>query len=150
MSLEDNLRALERAPILSEVGRDALRLLAFSAESTRISIGETLFSEGEDAECAYVVVTGRIELRSAAETRVVGPGALIGETALIVPTKRPCDAVSVDGTRVIVVPRATFRRMLEEYPQIAQLMHARLLDKVRAEHADLEQIRDNLDRLPGA
>lgn len=150
MSLDDNLRALERTPVLSEIGRDALRLLAFSAESIRLAAGEALFARGDEADCAYSVVSGRVELTGDGESRVVGPGALIGETALIVPTQRPCDAVAADAARLLVIPRPTFLKMLQEYPDIARALRARLIDRMREEFAALEQIRASLDRLPGA
>ena len=150
MSLDDNLRALERAPVLSDIGREALRLLAFSAEQVRLARGDILFTTGDDAESAYVLVSGRIELRTGREQRIVGPGTLIGEIALVVPTTRPCDAVAAEAAHLLAVPRATFRRMLEEYPNIAAQLRNRLLERMRAEYTDLNRISENLDRLSGA
>ena len=149
MSLEDNIRALERTPVLAEIGREPLRLLAFSAEQKNLSSNERLFERGAHADCAYTVVSGRIRLDNDNDMRVVGPGALIGEMALIVETTRPCDAFSDGPSRVLIVPRSLFRKMLEEYPHIADALRARLIQRVRGEFAELERIREDLDRLPG-
>jgi CRP-like cAMP-binding protein len=150
VSLEDNIRALERTPVLADLGREALRLLAFSIEQKRLAPREVLFAMGDEADCAYVVVSGRIGLADAkGEVRMVGAGTLIGEIALVVPTTRPCDALASDNSHLLVIPRALFRRVLEEFPQIAQVLRQRLVAKMRAEAEGLEQIRDSLSRLPG-
>lgn len=149
MSLEDNIRALERTPVLAEIGREALRLLAFSAESRPLHAGEQLFARDSEADCAYTVASGRIRLDDGAgHERTVGAGTLIGEMALIVPTKRPCEAVAETQARVLVIPRTLFRRVLEEFPDIAATLKKRLLARLHEEHAALEMIRENLDRLP--
>ena len=44
------------------VHREALRLLAFSIEQKRLGPREVLFAMGDEADCAYVVVSGRIGL----------------------------------------------------------------------------------------
>jgi len=150
VSLEDNIRALERTPVLADIGREALRLLAFSIEQKRLGPREVLFGIGDEADCAYVVVSGRIGLAGqSGEVRMVGPGTLIGEMALVVPTTRPCDALAADSAHLLVIPRTLFRRVLEEFPQIAQVLRQRLVAKMREEFEGLEQIRESLSRLPG-
>lgn len=150
MSLEDNIHALERTPVLAEIGREALRLLAFSTEKIEIADGQNLFTRGAAADCAYTIIGGRIRLDAGGgDERVVGPGTLIGEMALLVDTQRPCDAYADGPARLLVIPRALFRKMLEEFPQIAGALRGRLIQRMRGEHAELERIRAVLDELPG-
>jgi len=148
VSLEDNIRVLERTPVLAEIGREALKLLAFSAEQKNLADNERLFERGAHAECAYTVVSGRIRLDSDDEVRVVGPGALIGETALIVDALRPCDAFAEGPARVLIVPRSLFLKMLEEFPQIAGALRGRLIQRMRGQYSELARIQDDLDQLP--
>lgn len=151
MGLDENIRALARTPVLADIGRDALRLLAFSVEEVDLRSGDVLFENGEDAECAYSIVRGRIRLDAGdGDARTVGPGALIGELALIVPTERPCEAVAVEATTLLSIPRPVFRKMLEEFPKIARDMKMRLAGKLRGEHQALERLKSQIDKLPGA
>src|ERR1700750_2941618 len=62
MTIEDDIAFLEGIPSLRLLGRDALRILAIGAESREIHEGISLFGEGEDADCAYVVQEGSFEL----------------------------------------------------------------------------------------
>lgn len=151
MSLEDNIRALERTPVLAEIGREALRLLAFSVEKIDVADGQNLFTRGAPADCAYTIIGGRIRLDAGdGDERVVGPGTLIGEMALLVDTVRPCDAYADGPVRLLLIPRTLFRKMLEEFPQIAGALRGRLIQRMRGEHAELARIKENLDELPGA
>jgi CRP-like cAMP-binding protein len=149
VSLEDNIRALSRTPVLAEIGRDALRLLAFSVEEVSLRPGDVLFERGNAADCAYVIVRGSLNLDAGGDSRMVGRGALIGELALVVETYRPCDAVAVEPVKLLAVPRPVFRKMLEEFPNIARDMKQRLAGKLRAEHAALARLKSHVDKLPG-
>ena len=47
MALDDDMTLLARQPLLSLMERDALRLLAFAAESRILRAGDVLFRAGE-------------------------------------------------------------------------------------------------------
>ena len=96
MSIEDDIAFLQRVPALAVLGRDALRILAIGTENRYVHEGVTLFGEGEQADGAYVVQEGSFDLvtRDNGAATVVGPGALIGEIALISETRRPVSAVA--------------------------------------------------------
>ena len=135
--------------MIAEIGGEALRLLAFSVETVSVRPGEVLFERGAPAEGAYVVVNGKIALK-AGETdqeRTVGAGTLIGEMALIIPTERPCDAIALEPTRLIAIPRPLFRRVLTEFPQIAETIRQKLVTRVRGEQAALDRVRATLNAL---
>jgi CRP-like cAMP-binding protein len=84
------------------------------------------------ADAGLVVASGAVMLESddgAARTMTFGPGSLVGETALLVETRRPARAVASGPTDVIRIRRALFKRMLQEFPDIAR----RLFDLRAAE-----------------
>ncbi len=133
--------------MIAEIGGEALRLLAFSVETVSVRPGEVLFERGAPAEGAYVVVNGKIALKAGDSDRTVGAGTLIGEMALIVPTERPCDAVALEPTRLIAIPRPLFRRVLTEFPEIAETIRQKLVTRVRGEQAALDRVRATLNAL---
>ena len=57
MALDDDIALLARQPLLSLMERDALRLLAFAAESRILRAGDVLFRAGEPSDGA---VSGRV------------------------------------------------------------------------------------------
>jgi CRP-like cAMP-binding protein len=121
MSIEDDVALLERVPTLRLLGTPALRMLAIGSEQRNIGGGEMLFSAGDDADAGFIVQRGafRIEDGSGAEM-IAGPGALIGELALIAAMRRPSTAIALEHSSVIRVARSLFQRVLESDPAAAR------------------------------
>ena len=69
-----------------------------------------------------------------------------GELALIVETDRPCDAVAVEPAKLLSVPRTVFRKMLEEFPNIARDMKNRLTGKLRRDSTFASDDHRNFNR----
>jgi CRP-like cAMP-binding protein len=121
MSIEDDVALLERVPTLRLLGTTALRMLAIGSEQRDVARGDLLFDLGDDADAGFIVQRGafRIEDKGGAEV-VAGPGALIGELALIVAMPRPSAAIAVEHSSVIRVARSLFQRVLESDPEAAR------------------------------
>jgi CRP-like cAMP-binding protein len=121
MSIDDDVALLERVPTLRLLGTDALRMLAIGSEQRNVARGDLLFNEGDDADAGFIVQRGafRIENGAGAET-VAGPGALIGELALVVAMQRPSTATALEHCSVIRVARSLFQRVLESDPAAAR------------------------------
>ncbi|KQT61765.1 MULTISPECIES: cyclic nucleotide-binding domain-containing protein [unclassified Aureimonas] len=142
MSLESDIAVLAEIPLLSGLSGDQLRLLAFGAEHRRLRAGEILFREGARADAGFVLVQGSVVLvagRSGHEKEVarVGQGALLGEIALLTDTRRPATATAETDCDVIRITRTLFRRMLEEYPEIAFALHCKFAE-------DLARMTDDI------
>jgi CRP-like cAMP-binding protein len=121
MSIEDDVALLERVPTLRRLGMTALRMLAIGSEQRDFARGDVLFNAGDDADAGYIVQRGafRIEDGTGAEI-VAGPGALIGELALVVAMRRPSTATAVEHSSAIRVARSLFQGVLESDPAAAR------------------------------
>src|SRR4051812_41284624 len=148
MTIEDDIAFLQRGSSLSLLGRDALRILAIGSEARYIHEGMALFGEGDDADAAYVVQEGSFQLVSeksrTGEERVVGPGTLIGELALLTETKRPATATAREPSSVVRIPRQLFLKMLEGYPDAALRMRDALAGRVNQTAAEFSRVRSVL------
>lgn len=138
MSLSDDIELLSALPLFSGLDKDQLRLIAFGAEHRQVAAGQALFREKSPAECAYVVSRGDVELyvigrdgKPHLEARV-GPGIMLSELALITMVERKYTAVAVEDVDVIRITRALFHRLLEEYPQMARQVEARIKQSLAA------------------
>ena len=153
MTLDRDIDLLKSIPFFEGIPAEPLKLIAFSADGREIEDGRFLFSAGETAEGGYVLIEGRIDLVDERSTppqvlERLGPGALIGELALIVEVERPTSAIAVGPARVLAVRRSLFRRMLEEYPEIAVTLRDRIADRIAALGPDLTRIHDRLANEP--
>lgn len=135
MSLDRDIAALASVEILSDLSNDELRLLAFGAEQMDFRAGRNLYRQGQLADCGFVVIGGMVSLSREVgvdnvELRTVGPGHILGEMALITQTSRLTTATAVQDTQTLRINRNLFRRMLEEYPGTAALLHAQLSQRL--------------------
>jgi CRP-like cAMP-binding protein len=121
MSIEDDVALLERVPTLRLLGTAALRMLAIGSEQRNFASGDLLFNAGDDADAGFVVQRGAFRIEDGAGAEMIaGPGALIGELALIVAMRRPSTATALEHSSVIRVARSLFQRVLESDPAAAR------------------------------
>ncbi|WP_417687449.1 Crp/Fnr family transcriptional regulator [Roseibium sp.] len=152
MSLAQDIAILQQIPMLTDFADDQLRLLAFSAESMDYRSGMTLFDEGERADGGMVIAEGKVSLQRRGEDGfeeldVVPTGTLLGEMSMLVDTTRPCRAVAVGAVRVIRIRRALFKRMIQEYPELAQRLFEAHANRYKLTVSALAPIGDRLEEL---
>ena len=130
MALDTGIRRLASIPLLNELDVEALRLLAFSAETRILRAGDVLFSKGDQTSGGFIVVSGAIALdphgdgRTAAQ--IVGPDSLIGEMALITQTECPVTAIARQPSVVLAISRDLLHRVLREFPSSAARLQSAL------------------------
>lgn len=136
MSLDDDIRIIASAQIFDALHTEQLRLLAFGSERLRFHEGRTIFREDERADCGFVVAAGNIDLVRSFDgelrtVKTVGPGAIIGEMAMLTDTNRLTGAVAKSDCEVIRINRSLFHRMLTEYPETAAHIHRDILERLK-------------------
>jgi CRP-like cAMP-binding protein len=109
---------------------DAVPLLESAALVERLELrlfdrGERLASLNEPADGVHVILSGEV-LRVARDggERVVletlGSGATVGETELVLCRNATTEAIAVQGTATLFLPRDEFFALTREYPAILQ------------------------------
>ena len=154
MALDDDIAALSRAPLFGQLEMDAMRLIAFAAETRALKAGEVLFRKGERADGGYVVVRGAIALDAREDGSpapfVAEPGALIGQTALFLRGPRPATATAREASTVMRISPTLVRRVLEEYPRAAGILHQALVKDLVNLSGGLERVRQQLLAIGGS
>lgn len=142
MALQRDMDVLAGAPLFSLLDGPAQRLLAFAAETRVLQDGEVLFRKGERSDGGYVVMDGAVALDAGdgSPAFLAEPGAVIGRTALFVPTTRPATATATARSAVMRVSQRLMRRVLEEFPSAAAALH-------HAQAAEIASLTDGLERV---
>ncbi|HZR88198.1 MAG TPA: cyclic nucleotide-binding domain-containing protein [Bradyrhizobium sp.] len=120
MSIDDDVALLARVPTLHLLGGASLRMLAIGSEQRDVASGDTLFTQGDEADCGYVVQRGSFRINDETAEVTAGPGSLIGELALVVAMRRPSTATALEYSTVIRIARSLFQRVLESDPAAAR------------------------------
>jgi CRP-like cAMP-binding protein len=151
MALEDDLRNLARNPTLAVLEPEALRRLALAATPRTLNVGDILFHRDEPSEAGFLLCSGSIALdptgyNSAA--RIVYPPALIGDMALITPTRRPTTAIAHEPSKLLEIPRALFQRTLAEWPKSAERLRRLVTARLRGFVKDIDELREQMSDPP--
>ena len=115
---------LAGVPLLAGAGAEALEALAADAYPRRVLAGEWLIREGDDAEDLYVVLRGRLRAVAGVDAdrrtlRVLGPGAAIGELALLTGSVRSASVQAVRDSTLLQLGRGRFVELMERDPHFA-------------------------------
>jgi CRP-like cAMP-binding protein len=151
MTIEDDISFLGRVPTFAQFGFSALQIIAIGSETKHLVDGEILFRAGETTDAGYVIQEGALKLTTHDPKRsdpsfIFGPGALIGELALLTETVCPATAMAAEPTTLIRISRSLFRKVLEGFPDAARLIRDRLTERANIAGAELFRIRGMLER----
>lgn len=150
MGLDRDIANLSRIDLFEEFGADQLRLLAFGAETVRLPAGRVLYREGDDADSGFVLVSGTIAhqvSRGHDSERPAGRStapALLGDIALVTQTIRPSTAIAETPCELLRLNRAQFRRILDEWPDLAGPVRDRIAESLAAMVSALGKVGERL------
>jgi CRP-like cAMP-binding protein len=124
MDLSAEVTLLSQVPMFREVEPSRLKLLAFGSQRLRFDDGELLFRQGQDADAAYLVVEGDVDvLVSGPDDEMLvarmGPGCVIGEMGVLCDTRRTATVRARGDLVALRIPGEIFRDMLHEFPGMA-------------------------------
>jgi CRP-like cAMP-binding protein len=145
MSLESDIKILSGQPIFAQLQPEALRLIAFASEPLGLRPGDVVFRQGDSSDGGYIVLSGALSLDStegpAISGKVVGPGTLLGELALVIPTQHSATAIARQNSTLLKIPRALFLRVLEESPESARRLKRAVANELQQFVAELNKVR---------
>lgn len=151
MAIEDDISFLGRVPTFEQLGFSALQILAIGSETKHLADGEILFRAGDTTDAGYVIQEGSLRLTTHDPKRsnpsvTFGPGALIGELALVTETVCPATVTAAEPTVVIRISRSLFRKVLEGFPDAALVVRNRLMESAKLASDELSRIHGLLEK----
>jgi CRP-like cAMP-binding protein len=95
--------------------------------------GQTIFREGDPgSDCMYGVVEGAIDIKlGSATVERVEPTHVFGEMALIDQRPRSATAIAAVDSRVAVIDKKRFLRLVEQTPHFAISMMQVITERLR-------------------
>jgi trk/ktr system potassium uptake protein len=128
------VKALRRVPAFAKLDVPALLELVGCSANLLWRDRGVVFRPGDPAEALYVVLSGRISIvegdRGGREIATIRPGEYFGELALLLDTTHSKLAMAVGETELLVVPRESFRELLDRRPDLESVFRRRLEERV--------------------
>jgi CRP-like cAMP-binding protein len=132
-----------------DAAADAEQKRLLSRFGRRFAAGEVLYSDGDPASEAYLLQEGRVRLikRVGAierSLRVLRPGELFGESALMQGSPRNSTAVALENGIALTLDQATFQHVLGGNPGVGMRVLGQLIRRLRDAEDQIEilMVRD--------
>ncbi|MGH8874805.1 MAG: Crp/Fnr family transcriptional regulator [Acidimicrobiia bacterium] len=137
------LTALRKSPILGSLTDAQAASLISIAKERMFDPGDHVVRAGTTgARAMWVILEGKVEVRSGRRMLVeFGPGAHVGEMALMAPedTPRSADVVAVEPTRTLQITKWDLMPFVKSNPELALAMVEELSKRLAAADAALHQ-----------
>ncbi len=103
---------------------DAQRVLA-AGNALRLPQGWSPIAESTPADKAYLITEGEVSVRKGGvEVATVGPGAVVGETAIVNRTLRSATVVALTPLRVVHFTSERIEQLADEIPAFGAALRA--------------------------
>ena len=130
-------RALAATPLFAGLEPDTLQALVEHLALITLDRGEHLFREGDPGDALYVIVEGEVSVQAEGPPRVemtrLGPGAFIGEVALMTDQPHAATVTALGTAELLRIDRVTLSRVLGEHGDvlrpILRFVRDRLVDR---------------------
>jgi len=130
-------RALAATPLFAGMPSDALQALVANLQLVSLEHGEVLFHAGDPSDALYVIVEGELSVQSggppAAELSRLGPGAFLGEVALMTDQPRTATVICLSPAELLRIDRHTLSRVLANHGDVLRavlrFVRDRLVDR---------------------
>ena len=113
---------LKGAALFHDLSEEELSAIHAIVEHVNLVGGDPLFLAGSVVDAIYVIDMGTVELRLAGHDKAFlryGSGQMVGVGALLGDEPRPTAATAVEVCRLLRIPLAPLRRLLDERPGLA-------------------------------
>lgn len=128
---------LNRMHLFSELNPTDTDILTSHGTTRSYPANSILINEGDDTDSLYVVLEGEVKVYASDTAgkevilNILGPGEYFGELALVDSEPRSASVKTMQATKVMVIAKHDFKKVLAEHPDIAFNMIQSLARQVR-------------------
>ncbi|MDO8784806.1 MAG: Crp/Fnr family transcriptional regulator [Syntrophales bacterium] len=150
MDIIDQIAAI---PLFEGLPGDQHKNLAAIVMKHGFNRGHLIFSEGDEGNGFYVVVSGRVKIFKLSPEgkeqilHIFGPGEPFGEAPVFAGQQFPAYAEAIEDSRVLFFPRNSFVDLIKKTPSLALNMLAVLSARLRKFTMLVEEL--SLKEVPG-
>ncbi|MFA6318963.1 MAG: Crp/Fnr family transcriptional regulator [Elusimicrobiota bacterium] len=141
-----SIHLLRKIPFLSAVSTKHLRSILKISQIREYSPGQQIFSKDDFGSQMFIVISGRakIFIRSAAKkSKTIAyfhPGDFFGEMALLQGKPRCASAQAVEDSKLLVIRRSDFRRILLADPHLTYFLLCTVSERLRRANEEIESL----------
>lgn len=137
---QEEIQLLRKMPIFGGIEDETIAFLLERTRAEEAKVGEYFFKEGDQADCMYVIHTGRVLVVKAFDEkelkiRYLDPGDCFGEMALIDMLPRSASVKAVEDSTVLILTttalEALYKHDLEQFTLLQMNLSRELSRRLR-------------------
>lgn len=116
---DPKLEALSRVPLFRSLGKRSLAEVGSIADEVPVPKGRALIREGQPGRQFFVLLAGEVDVRRGGrKVNTLRAGDFFGEMALVSNRSTNATVTTTVDSRVVVITRPSFRRLLRDNPTV--------------------------------
>ena len=136
------VKALRNVPAFATLDDDHLIEIVGESSNLMWSEGSIVFEQGDPGDGLYIVLSGGVRIYDNSdgdhEVARIGPGDYFGEISLLNDAPRTKSAAAVEDSELLVLPRESFRRLLDGNAQLEAHVRERIEQRLAGDAAVTE------------
>ncbi|MFQ6022921.1 MAG: cyclic nucleotide-binding domain-containing protein [Acidiferrobacterales bacterium] len=151
MALLKEAECLRKVPMFTKLDPSKLKLLAFTSDLLTFEDGEVLVHEGDPADCAYVIISGGVDILAPTDAGDVvvgtlGENELFGELGVLTNEPRIVTLRARGRLEALRITEEMFLQLVTANPEVALDVMRQLSEKLTRSHRQVEALQSELHR----
>ena len=131
----EKVEVIKRVPLFAGCSKGELEQLAQIADEIDLAEGKEMTREGSRGREFFVLLEGDADVtKGGSSINKLGPGDFFGEIALISDSPRTATVTATSPVRALVITDRSFRRLLDEQPEIQRKVLMALAERLAPHH----------------
>lgn len=124
---------LRDIPLFERCSKSELQTIARVVDEVSLPAGRVLMAEGDRGRELFLLVSGEVDVRrKGRKIATLGPGAMVGEMALVSNTPRRATVTTLTPVAALVIADHDFRGILKQNPGLQAKVLQSLADRLAA------------------
>jgi CRP/FNR family cyclic AMP-dependent transcriptional regulator len=125
---------IKKAPLFAHASKRELQEVAQLADEIDLSEGKEMTRQGRPGREFFVLLEGSADvIKDGQRINTLGPGDFFGEIALVSDVPRTATVTATSPVRALVVTDRSFRRLLDDLPDMQAKVLTALADRLAPE-----------------
>ena len=126
---------IKRVPLFANCSKHELEEIAHIADEIDVSAGKEMTKEGSRGREFFVLLEGDADVTKDGQSiNKLSAGDFFGEIALVSDTPRTATVTATSAVRALVITDRSFRRLLDESPEIQRKVLVALAERLAPAH----------------
>jgi CRP-like cAMP-binding protein len=122
---------LRKIPFFEDLTPEDLGRIATVGDRRSFAPGEAIVAKDTEGQALFVILSGQATVEAGGKVHRLGPGAFVGEMALLGRRRRSATVTAVEAVECLVIEAMYFKPFLVKNPSVAVAILEGVVERLR-------------------